>query len=163
MNTVTNNYEAGSDEDVKALAAGVLNQAMQDVRRFRGARTRLERELYRDAYDWIMSHDLSWPFSFLNVCQTLDLQAESTRSQLLSDASLGVFSYWVRRGGRFARSLGSAFARDRNKGPTFLRAPGSHRHFNHNEKANNSTSMAAPPLAGTDQSELPATRSVSGR
>jgi hypothetical protein len=95
----------------KALAAGVLSQAMQDIRRFRAARTAVERELYRDAYNWIVSHDISWPFSFLNVCRLLDIDADSTRYQFLADASLGPFSYWIRRGGRFARALGSSVSR----------------------------------------------------
>ena len=99
---------------MKALAAGVLSQAMQDIRRFRAPRTSLERELYRDAYDWISSHDVSWPFSFLNVCQSLGLEAEGTRSELLADASMGLFSYWMQRSGRFARSLGASFTRPKN-------------------------------------------------
>ena len=95
----------------KTLAAGVLSQAMQDIRRFRAARTAVERELYRDAYNWIVSHDISWPFSFLNVCRSLEIDAEYTRYQLLADASLGPFLYWIRRGGHFARALGSSVSR----------------------------------------------------
>src|SRR5437868_14540235 len=80
----------------KDLAAGILKQAAQDLRRFHGARSAIERELYHDAYRWVISDDCSWPFSFLNVCQLLKLAPESLRQELLTDASLGLFSYLAR-------------------------------------------------------------------
>ena len=39
-----------SEESQRELAAGVLKQAAQDLRRFHGATSRVERELYLDAY-----------------------------------------------------------------------------------------------------------------
>ena len=89
----------------RELATGVLKQAAQDLRRFHGATSTIERELYLDAYTWVISDDCSWPFSFLNVCQLLNLAPESLRQELLTDASLGLFSYLARRGGRAARSF----------------------------------------------------------
>ena len=89
----------------RELAAGILKQAAQDLRRFHGATSAIERELYLDAYRWVISDDCSWPFSFLNVCQLLNLAPESLRQELLTDASLGLFSYLARRGGRAARSF----------------------------------------------------------
>jgi hypothetical protein len=87
------------------LAAGVLRQVALDLRRFHGATSAIERELHLDAYRWVISDDCSWPFSFLNVCQLLNLTPESLRQELLTDASLGLFSYLARRGGRAARSF----------------------------------------------------------
>ena len=55
------------------LADGILKQAALDLRRFQGATSGVEREFYLDAYRWIVSDDCSWPFSFLNVCQLLNL------------------------------------------------------------------------------------------
>src|SRR5246127_5537292 len=102
----------------RGLAAGVLKQAAQDLRRFHGATSAIERELYLDAYRWVISDDCSWPFSFLNVCQLLNLAPESLRQELLTDASLGLFSYLARRGGRAARSfqifLNRIFTKSRN-------------------------------------------------
>src|SRR6266404_757389 len=95
----------------KDLAAGVLKQAGQDLRRFHGATRAIERELYLDAYRWVISDDGFWPFSFLNVCQLLNLAPESLRQELLTDASLGLFSYLTRRGGRAARSCQIFFNR----------------------------------------------------
>ena len=95
----------------RELAAGILKQAAQDLRRFNGATSAVERELYLDAYSWITSDDCAWPFSFLNVCQLLNLAPESLRQELLTDASLGLFSYLARRGGRAARSFQIFFNR----------------------------------------------------
>jgi hypothetical protein len=85
------------------LAAGILEQATLDLRRFHGATSGLEREFYLDAYRWGMSDDCSWPFSFSNVCQLLDLIPETVREEVLGDMSLGAFGYWSRRCGRIAR------------------------------------------------------------
>jgi hypothetical protein len=87
------------------LAAGILKQAALDLRRFHGAPSAIEREFYLDAYLWVISDDCSWPFSFLNVCQLLNLAPESLRQELLTHASLGLFTYLARRGGRAARSF----------------------------------------------------------
>src|SRR5205807_10548684 len=100
-----------SETSQKGLASGILKQAAQDLRRFHGATSAIERELYLDAYRWVISDDCSWPFSFLNVCQLLNLAPESLRQELLTDASLGLFSYLTRRRGRAARSRQLSFNR----------------------------------------------------
>ena len=87
------------------LAAGILEQATLDLRQFHGATSRLEREFYLDAYRWVTSDDCNWPFSFLNVCQTLNLAPGTVREEVLGDLSLGAFGYWTRRYGRAARKF----------------------------------------------------------
>jgi len=121
MNKQTNMNAAEdytSETSQKDLAAGVLKQARQDLRRFHGAMSAVERELYLDAYSWFTSDDCTWPFSFLNVCHLLNLAPESLRQELLTDASLGLFSYLARRIGRAARRLhtflGHVFTSERN-------------------------------------------------
>ncbi|MGE5208016.1 MAG: hypothetical protein ACM3KL_01655, partial [Alphaproteobacteria bacterium] len=94
----------------KGLAFGVLKQAASDLRRFRNATKGANRELYLDANSWITAHDFSWPYSFMNVCQLLDLCPEVVRAELLADASLGSFHYWLRRAGRLSRKLGTSVA-----------------------------------------------------
>jgi hypothetical protein len=89
----------------KDLATGILKQAGVDLRRFHGATSGLEREFYLDAYRWVRSDDCSWPFSFLNVCQTLGLAPETVREEVLGDLSLGAFGYWTRRCRRAARKF----------------------------------------------------------
>ena len=103
----------------KDLAAGVLKQAKQDLRRFHGATSAVERELYLDAYSWLTSDDSTWPFSFLNVCRLLNLSPEAVREELLGDLSSGFFSYLTRRCGRAARkfqiSLSHIFTNGRDR------------------------------------------------
>jgi hypothetical protein len=102
----------------KDLASGILKQAALDLRRFHGATSAIEREFYLDAYRWVISDDCSWPFSFLNVCQALNLGPESVREEVLGNLSLGPFGYWTRRCGRAARRfqifLGQVFTSERN-------------------------------------------------
>ncbi len=89
----------------KDLAAGILKQAALDLRRFHGASSAVEREFYLDAHRWITSDDCSWPFSFLNVCQTLNLAPGTVREEVLADLSLSTVGYWTRRCERAARKL----------------------------------------------------------
>jgi hypothetical protein len=107
-----------SETGQKELAAGVLKQAAQDLRRFRNPTCGVERELYFDAYSWLTSNDSSWPFSFLNVCQLLNLTPDIVRQELVADASGGFFTYWTRRSVRAARSfqifLNRVFTTSRN-------------------------------------------------
>ena len=95
----------------KRLAAGVLKQAACDLHRFHPASTGVKRAMYLDAYSWITANDFSWPYSFMNVCKLLDLCPEVVRTELLADASLGWFSYWIQRSGRLSRRLRASFVR----------------------------------------------------
>ena len=90
------------------LAAGILAQARRDLRRFHSSTRKLERELYLDAYDWVLSDDFRWPFSFRNVCQILNLPPETVRHELFRDVSLGMFHYWSRRFGYALRRFHSS-------------------------------------------------------
>ncbi len=89
----------------KDLAAGILKQAELDLRRFHGATSAVEREFFLDAHRWVTSGDYSWPFSFLNVCQTLNLAPETVREEMLRDLSVGAVGYWTRRCERAARKF----------------------------------------------------------
>jgi hypothetical protein len=106
-----------SETSQRELAVTVLKQAAQDLRRFHGATSAVEHELYLDAYSWVKSDDCSWPFSFINVCHSVNLAPEIIRENLIGDASLGWFRYWTRRCGRTARKFripSHAFTRNRN-------------------------------------------------
>jgi hypothetical protein len=95
----------------KGLAIGVLKQAASDLRRYRTATKAVDRELYLDAHSWVTAYDSSWPYSFMNVCKLLDLCPELVRADLLADASLGPFHYWIRRAGRLSRKFGASVVR----------------------------------------------------
>ena len=92
------------------LAAGVLKQAAQDLRRYHGATSKVERELYLDAYRWLTVDECSSPFSFLNICELLNLAPENVRHELVGDSSLGALSYWAARWGRAAGRLRTSFS-----------------------------------------------------
>lgn len=69
----------------KALALSVLRQAAADLGKFGPAR-QMHRKLYLDAYAWVSSGDRRWPYSFLNLCNALQLSPESVRVELVGDA-----------------------------------------------------------------------------
>lgn len=85
-------------EPEKALAAGVLRQAAADLRRFRESRDSIGREMYSDARNWFVSSDTAWPYSFLNVCDSLGLSPENVRDEVFEDA----VSNWAAHSGRIA-------------------------------------------------------------
>ena len=93
-----------------ALAKGVLVQAKRDLRRFRTAQDRIGREIYLDAYRWIVSDDLWWPYSFLNVCEVLGLSPEVLRMQLLADTQSGWYSHSRRIAQRISTSVRGSLA-----------------------------------------------------
>jgi hypothetical protein len=88
-----------------ALARGVLTQAKQDLRRFRGAQDPVGREMYRDAFSWVESDDSEWPYSFLNVCEALSLRPDVLREKLLGQTRPG----WYARSRRLALKLSTPF------------------------------------------------------
>ena len=102
----------------RELAAGVLKQAAQDLRRFHGATSKIERALYFDAYRWLTVNEYSSPFSFLNVCQLLNLAPDNVRQDMVGDSSLGALSFWTRRclraTSQLRTSFGHFFVNERN-------------------------------------------------
>jgi hypothetical protein len=46
------------------------------------------RLLARQAEKWIRSDDWEWPFSFNNVCESLSLNPDSIRAELLNPSAL---------------------------------------------------------------------------
>ena len=89
----------------RRLAAGILGQARKDLRRFNGATRPVERELYFDAYDWVVSDSCLSPFSFRNVCRMVELSPENVRQEVFHDVSLGAFQYWSHRFGTALRQV----------------------------------------------------------
>jgi hypothetical protein len=94
----------GSSGPQVALAKGVLVQARKDLRRFRAAGDGIGREMYRDAYSWVASNDSGWPYSFLNVCQALDLSPDVLREELLA----GTQPDWYSRSRRIAQRISTS-------------------------------------------------------
>ena len=80
-------------EPERALAAGVLRQAANDLRRFRESEDAIGREMYWDARSWFLSNDTEWPYSFLNVCHSLGIAPENIRDEVFADARSGLLSH----------------------------------------------------------------------
>src|SRR5262245_24628497 len=60
----------------RALALAVLRRAVFDLRRYDQDQTggRVPRQ-YKEAYEWVVSDDRTWPYSFLNLCEALSISA----------------------------------------------------------------------------------------
>jgi len=71
----------------RKLAVAVFSQAANDLQKFRYARRGAGYSLYADARKWIASNNRSWPYSFLNLCDALDLAADVIRVELLGNRS----------------------------------------------------------------------------
>ena len=67
------------------LAIAVLERAALDLRAFRFGKRRREQVIFMDAYEWVAADDRTWPFSFVNLCELLNLDPESVRSHLLGE------------------------------------------------------------------------------
>lgn len=66
------------------LALAVLQLAVVDVLKYHGARCDHEKRMYRKARYWLTSVDQSWPLSFLNVCETLEIAPDKLRRRVLA-------------------------------------------------------------------------------
>ena len=64
----------------KALMLAVLEDAIRCLE----SRSRSAARLAREAEAWLRSTDQRWPFSFVNVCAYLDIDARRLRSALLA-------------------------------------------------------------------------------
>jgi hypothetical protein len=76
-------WSGGAPSPERELAAAVLEAAASDLRNFRYASRRRRQRLYWQAYQWVMSEDREWPFSFVNICDVLRLSPAAMREGLL--------------------------------------------------------------------------------
>jgi len=70
----------------KALMLAVLEDAIRCLDR----RARSGARLAREAEAWIRANDPRWPFSFVNVCTHLEIDASRLRAALLGGAARSV-------------------------------------------------------------------------
>jgi hypothetical protein len=71
----------------RKLAVAVFCQAADDLQKFRYERHETEHAIYADARNWLASNDRSWPYSFLNICDALQLTPGLVRAKLLANSS----------------------------------------------------------------------------
>ena len=74
----------GAHEPERRLVIAVLQDAVDCFQKHLHARDRKARQLYLDAEEWIGSDDRSWPFSFENVCDLLQINSEYLRCGLMA-------------------------------------------------------------------------------
>lgn len=67
----------------KRLLLAVLEEAVVTFQRYVTSSRRRGQRLFREAEEWILSDDVSWPCSFRNVCDTLGFDVEYLREGLL--------------------------------------------------------------------------------
>jgi hypothetical protein len=70
------------------LMAAVLRRAITDFRYYASDKRPTGKEIFRVASEWIASRDVSWPYSFENICQTFDIDAHDLRRALVRDRTL---------------------------------------------------------------------------
>lgn len=65
------------------LALAVLEQALEDLDKHRYADGNERRRIFRQAENWVQSNDRRWPYSFVNVCEMLEVPSDRLRTHLL--------------------------------------------------------------------------------
>jgi hypothetical protein len=69
-------------EPEKALLIALLDDAIHDYRKYSRANDHAGQGRFRRAFEWIMADDDEWIFSFVNVCELLNLDPEYVRRGL---------------------------------------------------------------------------------
>lgn len=70
-------------EPERRLVIAILEDAVDCYHKHLFARDHKARQLFLDAEEWISSEDRTWPFSFENICELLDLHPAYLRRGLL--------------------------------------------------------------------------------
>jgi len=68
----------------RALVITMLWQAAHDLQKNRFAKRRRQQRLYIDAYKWVASEDRSWPYSFVNLCEAINVSPAYLCEELLN-------------------------------------------------------------------------------
>ena len=71
-----------------ALCFALLEQAVEEVKRYRGVDHVRGQRLYGEAWDWLMADDPTWMFSSTSCCEIVGVNPESLRRQLRQWAAL---------------------------------------------------------------------------
>jgi hypothetical protein len=67
----------------KRLLLAVLEEAVVTYQRYVTSTRRRGQRLFREAEEWVVSDDASWPCSFRNVCDVLGFDVDYLRQGLL--------------------------------------------------------------------------------
>ena len=64
------------------LVEAILREAIREYQKFAGQKGRRNSRLFREVREWFLEDDRRWDFSFVNVCQILDLEPGYIRTGL---------------------------------------------------------------------------------
>lgn len=64
------------------LVEAVLWQAIREYQKFADCRTRRETRLFKELDQWFLDNDHKWDFSFVNLCEILNLEPAYIRAGL---------------------------------------------------------------------------------
>lgn len=70
-------------EAEEALILAVLEDAVDCFQKYVMARDRRGATLFREAEEWILGEDPDWPFSFEQICETLGIDPNYLRQELM--------------------------------------------------------------------------------
>jgi hypothetical protein len=70
-------------EQEEKLMFAVLTDGIECFQKYLGDNSRRSRRLFRDAEAWIACRDSSWPYSFENICEVLNINANYLRLGLM--------------------------------------------------------------------------------
>ena len=87
-------YDACRPQEMMAeygLVEAVLKEAIREYQKFAGQQGRRGSRLFREVHEWFLKDDRNWNFSFINVCQILDLEPTYIRTglKMWSDRNVG--------------------------------------------------------------------------
>ncbi|HEX2932874.1 MAG TPA: hypothetical protein VHV54_24305 [Candidatus Binatia bacterium] len=69
-------------EPEKALLIALLEDGIHEYRKYYQARDRDGQRRFRKACEWLMADDEAWIFSFVNVCELLNLDPKYVRRRM---------------------------------------------------------------------------------
>ena len=72
----------GGLERERLLMLAVLEDAVDCYQKYAHAREPRGRQMFEESQDWVASTDRTWLFSFENICDTLEINAEYVRRGL---------------------------------------------------------------------------------
>jgi hypothetical protein len=73
---------SGGLERERLLMLAVLEDAIDCYQKYAHARDPRGRQIFEESREWVLSPDRAWLFSFENICETLEINADYVRRGL---------------------------------------------------------------------------------
>jgi hypothetical protein len=84
IDNILDNKAGYADGPERALLSALLFDGVQSCVSYFIAQTEEERARYREAYNWVMTSDNDYAFSFICVCEALGIDSEYLRLGLIN-------------------------------------------------------------------------------